>query len=539
MGAYAKGKQLLSGNFLLGGHLIEAPGLSIWDLPEATSGDTPEVTDAAFGFIWLDDLAAVADSRARQKAQDWTFDWIARYGAGDGPGWRPDLTGQRLIRHINHGPMLLNGRPRADADRFFMALGREAAFLARRALAAAPGLGRFNAVCGLVCAGVMLKGLEWHAGPALEALAAECDAHIAPDGAIDSRNPAELLDLLSLLIDTAETIRAAGQTPPPEVLSAISRIAPALRLLRMPDGGLARFQGGGSGTQGRLDAALAASGGRGIADGGIAMGYARLQAATTALVIDAAPPPHRAQDRKAQASTLAFEMTSGRRPLVVGPGPASTFGANWACLARASASQSTLSLEGYSSSRLGVDADGAFAETPANVWMRRDEAPRNQAQFGHDGYVPTHALTHLRDLALSPDGHLLHGIDTLGAMSPVDTKRLETLLVRVGIRGIPYQIRFHLHPDVDATLDMGGWAVSMALKSGEIWVFRFDGEVALSLAPSVWFDTARSKPRPSQQIVLSGRLLEPMHQISWTFEKAQDTPPPIHESDINRPHTDI
>ena len=50
---------------------------------------------------------------------------------------------------------------------------------------------------------------------------------------------------------------------------------------------------------------------------------------------------------------------------------------------------------------------------------------------------------------------------------------------RSKLKGIPYSIRFHLHPDVHATLDMNGTAVSMALKSSEIWVFRFEGPAQL------------------------------------------------------------
>ena len=71
---------------------------------------------------------------------------------------------------------------------------------------------------------------------------------------------------------------------------------------------------------------------------------------------------------------------------------------------------------------------------------------------------------------------------------------------------------------------MGGWAVSMALKSGEIWVFRFDGEVELALDPSVYLEKGRLRPRATQQIVLSGRMFEPGCQIGWTLAKAQDTP---------------
>jgi len=99
IGHYARGRQLLAGNFLFSGHLIEAPGASLWD----ASQQVPTPTNDMHGFAWLDDLAAVGDGKARIAAQSWLADWIARYGDGRGAGWTPDITGRRLIRWIAHG----------------------------------------------------------------------------------------------------------------------------------------------------------------------------------------------------------------------------------------------------------------------------------------------------------------------------------------------------------------------------------------------------------------------------------------------------
>ena len=104
IGLYARGRQLVAGNFLCAGQVIEAPGVAIWDVALAQ----PAMAEEAQGFVWLDDLAALGLSAARGRAQLWLWDWIARYGAGKGPGWTPDLTGRRLIRWINHALLLLN-----------------------------------------------------------------------------------------------------------------------------------------------------------------------------------------------------------------------------------------------------------------------------------------------------------------------------------------------------------------------------------------------------------------------------------------------
>ncbi|MCC0062763.1 MAG: heparinase II/III family protein [Defluviimonas sp.] len=534
IGSFARGRQLTGGNFLFAGFLIESKSGSIWDLPIPD----PRFEEAIQGCAWLDDLASVADAPARQRAQDWVFDWIRRHGLGSGPGWTPDLTGRRLIRWINHAIMLLNGRSRAESDAYFRCLGRQTIFLSRRWSAAAPGLPRFEALTGLVYAGLALTGMERHVIPASEALAAECAREIDAEGGIPTRNPEELLEVFTLLTWAAMALREAGRAPLRTHLEAIDRVAPTLRALRHADGGLARFHGGGRGLEGRLEQALAAAGGRALTAHGLAMGYARLAAGRTTIIVDAAQPPTGKASANAHASTLALELTSGRRPLLVNCGSGASFGPDWRRAGRATASHSTLAVQGYSSSRLSAtgfilgNGRGELADAPDQVWAQPEtDANGQRLMTGHNGYVPTHGLTHIRELSLTLDGRALTGQDTLGAMTVADRRRFETIMARYKHQGVAFDLRFHLHPDVDATLDLGGSAVSMALKSGEIWVFRHDGTAELDLVPSVYLESGRLKPRATRQIVLSARVVEYACQLGWTLAKAQDTPAAIRDTD--------
>jgi hypothetical protein len=70
----------------------------------------------------------------------------------------------------------------------------------------------------------------------------------------------------------------------------------------------------------------------------------------------------------------------------------------------------------------------------------------------------------------------------------------------------------------------------MALKSGEIWVFRHDGNAELTLEPSVYLENGRLKPRATKQIVLSAHVLDYALQLGWTLAKAQDTPHAIRDT---------
>ena len=540
IGYFARGRQIVAGNLMFAGHLVEAPGAMIWDIAAPSEGFLEEI----HGFAWLDDLVAVGDMKARGLAQAWIWDWIARYGRGRGPGWTPELTGRRVIRWIHHALFLLRGQPAERAESFYAALAAQAQFLARRGASAPPGLARFEALTGLLYAGLSLEGMQAHVQPARDALGAECERQVDGQGGIPTRNPEELLEVFTLLTWAQSALEEAGLDPHPGHAAAITRIAPTLRTLRHADGGLARFHGGGRGLDGRLDQALAASGSKKRQADGLAMGFARLSAGRTSVIIDAAVPPAGAASANAHASTLAFELTSGRRPLIVSCGSGGGFGEDWRRAGRATLSHSVLCLQGWSSARLAPprwvgDARRELLEdAPKDVPIHMAHlAEALRFEGGHDGYVALQGLTHARSLELSLDGRSLRGEDYLVALDDRAKRRFDKAMDAVKLQGLPFEIRFHLHPDVDVAVDMGGTAVSMALKSGEIWVFRFDGKVELTLDASVYLEKGRLRPRATRQVVLSGRAMQYATRVRWSLAKAQETA--IAVRDLHRDEADL
>ena len=524
IGSFARGRQLVAGNYLFAGSLIEARGTLIWDVAAPDSA----YRNAIHGFAWLDDLVAVGDASTRALGQDWLWAWIDRFGRGSGPGWTPDLTGRRLIRWINHAIFLLRGQDSAQSDAFYQSLAQQTRFLSKRWHAAAPGLPRFEALTGLVYAGLSLEGLESLAQPAIDALSHECFRQIDAQGGLPTRNPEELLEVFTLLTWASAALQDAERETPQAHLAAIERIAPTLRTLRHADGSLARFHGGGRGQEGWLDHALAASGIKSRTPDGLSMGFVRLSAGRTSVIIDAAKPPRPEASFNAHASTLAFELTSGRRPLIVNCGSGASFGPDWRRAGRATPSHSTLCLDGYSSARLGPaerrTAREALVDAPTHVPIEVSHAPDGlRFQGGHDGYLKTHGLTHARQLEMTFDGRGMAGEDMLLAMNDSEKRLFDQAMDARKLAGVPFDIRFHLHPEVDAEVDMGGAAVSMALKSGEIWVFRHDGTQSLDLQPSVFLEKGRLKPRGALQIVLSGRALSYATRVRWSLSKAQET----------------
>ena len=358
-----------------------------------------------------------------------------------------------------------------------------------------------------------------------------------------SRNPEGLLDLACHLQWVEDALTGAGQTFPSTLAGVRDSLVLTLRSLRHADGALPRFHGGGAGRDGLLDRVLAGSPVTTRRDGRSAMGFARLSARRSSVIMDASAPPTEGAALTGHASTLAFELTSGRRPIIVNCGPGQHFGSDWRRAARATAGHSVLCVEAYSSAQLGKPDPGTGLEpltnAPAKVlcdFLRLDGADRIQGV--HSGYDASHGLTHARMLDLDHDGRCLQGEDRLMVASDAARPRFDAAM-RAGGGGVPVYIRFHLHPDVAAGLSSDHKTATLALRSGERWEFTHEGGFNLSIEPSVYLDPDEMTPLASKQVVLSGRAMKYATPIRWSLRKTDDTAQAVRDLAQGDDDTDL
>ncbi len=537
IGNVDRGAQILGGDLQLAGHVLKGDPFAGGPQPDAVAAEL-------HGFGWLDDLAALGTHPARGLAQKRVFDWIADHPHADEGAveWAPEVTGKRLLRWIFHSGQILPGLDREGSAPYFAALQTHVNHLAAHWHTSPDGQARLETLVGLAVAAMSLAGAEGLVMPSLIALAEEAEA-MGTELLSRPRSPESLLESCALLVWTVEVATEAGIEAPPQLMAIVGEIAPMLRAMRHADGALPQFHGGGRGAPGRLDHCLRATPGPATTARGMALGFARMVRGRTTVIVDAAPPP--APDvapeavANAHASTLAFEMTVARQPLIVSCGPGQGFGPIWARASRATPCHSALCLAGLSSSRLAPgagapgDAPDILTERPENVWAGDYDGhgqlvapdfglPHSGTTAhmlaGHDGWLHSHGLTHLRELWLDPDGFTLDGEDSLAALDEGAQDRLADVIGPPdGGGGIGFDIRFHLHPDVTPSVEAG--QVTLSLPNGERWLFSHDGTAELRIEPSCWLDPAQAGPLPTRQIVLTAVLGGRAIQIGWTLAR--------------------
>jgi uncharacterized heparinase superfamily protein len=492
--------------------------------PIATLDLTTPKASAAFvdhlhGFTWLRDLAETGDrARAVPAAEALTARWLGVHAERvRDPAWRPDVAGRRLLMWTAYAPLILSSGDLVFRSKVLNAIARTARHLDRTADKATPGVPRLAAWCGVVTAGLLLPAGEARQAFGEAGLVRALAAGIGEDGGAASRSPAALAEAIALLGVLRAVYDARRRELPAEIAAPLTKMGAALMAVAMSDGALSSWQGGVPLSPERVAEVLAAAQlhPRPLRQAK-GWGYQRLTGGRAVLVVDAAPPPLAPVAQGGCASTLAFEYSEGPDRLVVNCGgahvAATRLSAATARGLRSTAAHSTLIVADSNST--AIHPDGSLGRGVGEVELARQESEvASRIEASHDGYVRRFGLLHRRQLVLTADGRELRGEDAL-----LPKGRARRSAAGTG-RAIPFSLRFHLGPGVEAAGTADGQAAILRTPSGAIWQFRTRAE-ALTIEESIWTD-GEGRMVGTQQVVVSGVAPAGGANISWALRRAR------------------
>jgi uncharacterized heparinase superfamily protein len=505
-GERSRGDALMAGRFTVGSET-----LSLKDLDFGMVGTAGPLATHLQGFSWLRDLSAAASrEKGARLAEAVVGRWLLAHGTKVDEAWAPDLWGERILFWTAYAPYILSSSDSGYRSALLNTLARGARHLDSNADKAPAGVERITAWCGVVAAGLLLQGgvprvARGEAGLARALASAQFD-----DGGLISRSPFEQMQLVDRFGLLRACYQAAKQTVPDGIEAAAQASLAALHGIMMGDGALSSWQGCNPGDAARLTALIEGCGTRARplrqARG---WGYQRMSALGTILVIDAAPPPPQKMAEQGSASTLAFELSDGSQRLIVncgGPGPLPTdLPQELVQGLRTTAAHSTLVLADTNSTNI-LD-DGSLGKGVEDVTIDRSEDnDASRLEASHDGYVRGFGLIHKRSLMLGNDGKELRGADQLISRG------------RKKIReSAPYAVRFHLAPNVEATITADGMGAILRSRGAPPWNFRCRGG-NLATEESLWID-GRGQPHNTTQLVVVGEVSSLGGEIGWQFRR--------------------
>jgi uncharacterized heparinase superfamily protein len=506
------GMALRAGHFLI--HGIKVP-IAQMDF-SSVARLTPPFERTVHGFSWLADLDACAPrQQCTATAERILTAWLeANPHPAKGTAWKVGHAGHRVLGWLVHAPLLLSGSDKRLRRRTLAALAETARWLDRNVGKAEDRLAELAGWCAIVAAGLLLpdgkpRRLFGEAG-----LVRALGEVVGTDGGVLSRSPLDQMEAIALLVQLGACYRATRRDPPQAIETMERMLVPPLLTLLHSDGGLGNWQGAGAVSAERIVALVKASGvrSRPLRDAR-QWGYQRISAGRSVLQFDAAPPPLARHTRFGCASTLAFELSHGAQRLIVNCGGAAFAGGQVPVRIeqglRGTAAHSTLVLGEANST--SVQINGKLGSGVGEVEVDRrlvesGQATATRLEASHDGYGQRFGLIHRRILILRDDGTELRGEDVLAPAG------------RRAKRGkIPYAIRFHLGPGIEATLTDSKRGVHLALPDGSYWQFlSISGEVIVD--DSLWVD-GDGRPHQVQQLVIEGMDSRGGGSFSWLLKK--------------------
>ncbi|HVZ01505.1 MAG TPA: heparinase II/III family protein [Dongiaceae bacterium] len=499
-----RGQMLLTAEFRFAGESIREPRpLS------RPSGASPAWRETLNRFDWLNDLRAAGAPGAQAAGVELTRRWIAENPRYDEAAWRGDILAARLRNLLLNGPYLLNGAEPGFAALLMGSLHRQAAHLGRALGDGLYGAALLKAVITLMLAGLMLPRGERLLVQGRRIFAREISRQLLADGGHVERSPQAMLELLVHLVDLREVFSAARRPHPDNLQIAIENLASAVLMLCHNDGHLGAFNDTAEIDPRMVEAALRRAGGRLRALNQLPLtGFQRMEAGKTVALVDCGAPPRHGLDGHAHAGTLSFELSHDEERVIVNCG-AHPWSKEWQQVQRTTAAHSTMIVDNVNSSMLlpprkavggGFRMDG-IALKPDIVTARREETNGQiWLDLSHNGYEEGFGLIHRRRLYLSANGEDFMGEDQL-----------------VGKGGNSFVLRFHLNPDVHASITQNGQAAILKLPKGSFWRLRVQGgEVALAESASIG---AGGRVRRTQQLVVMGVIESDRTEVKWLLQR--------------------
>jgi uncharacterized heparinase superfamily protein len=498
-GSSAIGRDIVAGNFRFYGQNFSARVHS-WK----PDGAGPDWIAAMHSFEWLRDLRAVGGDQARRAARIFVKDWLQHYKRWDPVTWRPDIVGTRLAAWIGLHDFFLASADDGYRQSVFQSIQKQSAYLLRVLPGHIKGSRLIAALKGQIYASLALPHLQSRLFQALTLLDTEIEKQILPDGGHIERNPYIHAQVLKNFIDIRAALRCAGLAVPDSLLNAIHQMAPMLRFYCHGDGKLTQFNGASEGDSAFINmiAQQAHAGGK-TALAAPHSGYERLQLGRSVVLFDVGTPPLPGYDSHLHAAPLAFEFSSGRERMVINCGHAGSLFRDlpMTLALRQTAAHSTATIA--NTNAVELRHEGGIGRHPKTIHLHHEQTKDHViVAASHDGYHSNLGIIHSRQLYLGDGGEDFRGQDSF-----------------VGSAGHPIAVRFHLSPDIKASVTGNNAGVLLRTRSGAGWRFRCFGAETIHLEESISIPQAGETPKRTAQIVLSAHTSDKEVVLKWSFKR--------------------
>ncbi|MEM6384325.1 MAG: heparinase II/III family protein [Pseudomonadota bacterium] len=499
-----RGAELAEGYVALGDASIELDGRNLFDVAPPTE----KFAELLHGFAWLRHMRAHGHPSTKLLARTFVLQWVAKRADHPRIAFEPTVCARRALSMTNQAAYLLDDADTNDYRAIMESILADIrlAFI-NRGLIADP---TERCMIALACTAVAhaLSGHKPLQRKTIGVLDRALREAFNSDGGPVSRRPTDLAQLLAEMLSLRALLEARAFATPKRLEDAIADAMRTMRMLRHPNGSLARFQGASDLThlaRGLVASITTYDTERGelptlIKD----TGYCRLEAGPSVLLFDCGSPPPVNAGARAHASCLALEWSVGPEKILTNS-PPPWYGRFLSPLDhRRTVAHSTVSVDGRSSAQFATpEIDSPLLPAGLTVSYELTDADDGKTILAkHTGYRKRYNLDHERKLILAREGRQLRGVDRLLLKTGTPAKTSRT----------PYTLHFHFEPGLRIKMiDDQTCRIRTAMR-----MIEFTVDQGLLRLDDVNEDRAYRGPARSIELSVTSTPAE-IAEIRWSF----------------------
>jgi uncharacterized heparinase superfamily protein len=525
-GSVNQGLKITQGSFSYAQHTLNLSGeTSLW---QSAQGILSSFSHSLHSFEWLPHLIKLYhDNEDSHQAVLTTIkthltSWLKDFSTYDPIFWSFDILSSRIVHWIRVYPLIRSHLSGLEEQRFLRVLNKQAVFL-RTKSKTSPFKGHLALYQIRTCLASLCLPYEMaFFAPSLKTLCTTLSSHFLEGGEHISRNSSLQLQMTYEIQLLIKGIEASGITPPPVLQETIDTSTEFLRMLCHDDGGFAIFHGSLEEKTSPIFQMVLGDHLRTSQEEVVKqskLGYVRIHSKKTTLIADFGKGQGSSDFTHEQhAGLFSFEFSDTGQRVIVNCGVGFTLGDAYEQGFRETSAHSTLSVDSQSIGTLSPSQKGGSYSPPQQVNYTVVKSGSGILLEGsHNAYLKKFGLIHRRRILLQNSSHILQGEDWLTRVVTPENKRGKAPAPETVNH--PFTLRFHLHPDVEASVVKG--SVLITLPSGQQWVLT-PSTARIVLEPSI-YTGQEGKPRSCLQIVLTDVAQRQETKIRWALQSLQNT----------------
>ena len=468
---------------------------SLW----GNNGASQTWNNELHSFCWIRDLRAVGSNKARIFSRKLVVDWITKFKNWDKLSWRSDILSKRICFLLENFSFYCSSAEEELQEIVIKSLSKQSKHLISYALSDIKGFERIFCVKAIIIASLSFRPLQKYLDLGCNLALNEIDRQITTEGLHKQKSPKIHLEFLQVLIDIRNFFSLSKKQIPKKINETISKMAAFLKFYRHGDGSLATFNNSTPVSKFFVDQILLRSNSKiKVPDSCNILGLHRISENKITVLMDAGNP----SKESLYAGSLSFELSFGKKIIIVNSGSPHIQNKKWAEAMKSSAAHTTLTIDDINSSDIFFEKGkkGRIAK----VWSKKyNDGKSHWIESSHNGYKEIFGLIHNRKIHIDTSNKLIRGQDSL-IRTPGYYKKKPKLC----------QIRFHIHPEVEVNGTSGRKKVVLRLNDGEGWEFICSDPI-IHIKESIYLGLKNTAKRNSH-ILLKDKVT-PDKKIKWMF----------------------